>query len=418
MTGNQLPPLYRIRRTFQRPCLPDPGGSLRAQLDRHSGLMKPGARIAIAVGSRGIARLRDLVAVTASWVTSQGGKPFIVPAMGSHGGATAEGQAQILADYGIREDSVGAPVRSSMDVVELERSGCEVRIYQDQYAYESDGIIVINRIKPHTDFHGTYESGLMKMMAIGLGKRHQAVEIHRHGVRGLREIVPEVARRVLAHSRVILGVGIVENAYEETAEVRAIPAPQIPSEEVAMLDHARALMPGLPVDDLDILIVDKMGKDISGVGLDTNVIGRLGIRGEPDPERPRIKMIIARDLTPASHGNALGIGLADIVTRQLYGKIDFRVMYENLYASSFLERGKIPVIADSDERALSFALRACPGLDPNQLRAIRIESTLRLDVFHASKPVLDELQGRPDIEVLGPVSWFGEGRELPDFSGS
>jgi len=408
MSINELPLLYRVRCAFRHPCLPDPGGSLRAQLDRHCSLIEPGANIAIAVGSRGIARLRELVAITASWVTRQGGKPFIVPAMGSHGGATAEGQAQILADYGIKEELVGAPVRSSMEVVELEQPDCEVRVYQDRCAYESDGIIILNRIKPHTDFHGKHESGLMKMIAIGLGKRHQAVEIHRHGVRGLREIVPDVARRVLAESKVILGVGIVENAYEEVAEVRAVAAAEIPSQDAALLGYARGLMPALPVEDLDVLIVDKMGKDISGVGLDTNVIGRMGIRGEPDPEAPRISMIIARDLTPASHGNALGIGLADIITRRLYEKIDFGIMYENLYASSFLERGKIPVIADSDEQALSFACRACPGLDLTRLRAIRIPSTLRLDLLHVSQSVLDELQGRPDIELLGPVGWFGE----------
>ncbi len=414
MSINELPPLYRVRRAFPHPCLPDPGGSLRAQLDRHCSLIKPGANIAIAVGSRGIACLRELVAVTASWVTSQGGQPFIVPAMGSHGGATAQGQAQILADYGVSEESVGAPIRSSMDVVELEQSSCEVRVFQDRYAYESDGIIVINRVKPHTDFHGKHESGLVKMLAIGLGKRHQAVEIHRHGVRGLREIVPDVASRVLAGSKVILGVGIVENAYEEIADVRAVAAAEIPSQDAAMLEYARGLMPALPVEELDVLIVDQMGKDISGVGLDTNVIGRMGIRGEPTPEAPRISMIIARDLTPASHGNALGIGLADIITRRLYEKIDFGIMYENLYASSFLERGKIPVIADSDEQALSFAFRACPGLDLTRLRAIRIQSTLRLDVLQVTEPVLDELRERPATEVLGPVSWF-EGEALAAF---
>jgi len=254
----------------------------------------------------------------------------------------------------------------------------------------------------------------MKMIAIGLGKRHQAVEIHRHGVRGLREIVPEVAKRVLVQSKLILGIGIVENAYEEIADVRAIPASDIPSEDSALLEYSRGLMPGLPVEELDVLIVDRMGKDISGVGLDTNVIGRVGIRGEPDPERPRIKIIIARDLTAASHGNALGIGLADITTRRLYEKIDFETMYENLYASSFLERGKIPIIAESDEQALSFALRACPGLDPTRLRAIRIRSTLRLDLLYASAPVIDELQGRPDTEVLGRVNWFGKGGELAE----
>jgi len=412
---NQLPALYRVRCSFPRPCLPNPEGSLRDELARHCGLVRAGSSIAIAVGSRGIAQLRELVAVTASWVKSLGAEPFIVPAMGSHGGATAEGQARILADYGVREESIGAPIRSSMEVVELDESGCEVRVYLDRYASQADGIILVNRIKPHTDFHGLHESGLMKMIAIGLGKRHQAVEIHHHGVRGLREIVPEVARRVLRHAPVILGIGIVENAYEEIADVRAIPASEIESQDGALLEYSRGLMPKLPVDDLDVLIIDLIGKDISGVGLDTNVIGRLGIRGEPDPERPRINIIIARDLTVASHGNALGIGLADITTRRLYEKIDFTTMYENLYASSFLERGKIPIIAESDEQAISFALRGCPGLDSSRMRAIRIRSTLRLDQLHVSAPVLDELQGRPDIRVLGPVDWCGRGGELVEF---
>lgn len=417
MNENLLPRLYRVRRTFPRPHVPDLAADLRAQFAQHHALLKPGANIAIAVGSRGIANLRDVVTATVSWVTSQGAKPFIVPAMGSHGGATAEGQARILADYGIEEESIGAPIRSSMEIVELEQHGCEVRIYQDRQASESDGIIVINRIKPHTDFHGKHESGLMKMIAIGLGKRHQAIEIHRHGVRGLREITPDVAKRVLEQSKIILGVGIVENAYEEIAAIRIIPAPEIPWRDSEMLEHARVLLPGLPVEDLDILIVDKMGKEISGVGLDPNVIGRLGIPGEPDPRRPRINTIIARDLTAASHGNALGIGLVDIITRRLFKKIDFGPMYENLYTSGFLERGKIPVIAESDKQALSYALRAGAGVVTGRLRIIRVQSTLRLDLLIVSAPVLEDLRGRHDIEVVDPVDWFDEGGEFaPSFS--
>jgi hypothetical protein len=411
-----FPLLFRVRRSFPHASLSDSPGSLREQLSRHRHLIRPGSSIAIAVGSRGIAQLAQLVRVTASWVTALGGRPFVVPAMGSHGGATAEGQAQILADYGVREESVGAPVRSSMDVVELPQNGCEVRIFQDRHAFESDGIIVINRIKPHTDFHGRHESGLMKMIAIGLGKRSQAVEIHRHGVRGLRDIMPDVAGRILGQSKLVLGIGIVENAYEEIADIRAIPAAEIPDQDASMLDYARKLMPELPLNEVDVLIVDRVGKDISGVGLDSNVIGRLGIRGEPDPERPRIKMIIARELTPGSHGNALGLGLADIVTRRLYESIDFESTYENLYASSFLERGKIPIIAETDAQALSFALRACAGVDASRLRVIRIRDTLRLDLFHASLPALEDIGTTKDIEILGPVkAWFDENGALVSF---
>ncbi|MFB3903799.1 MAG: DUF2088 domain-containing protein [Acidobacteriota bacterium] len=411
-----LPQLHRVRRSFPRPVLPDLERSLFEQLEQHRTLVRPGSSIAIGVGSRGIARLARVVRVVASWVTTRGGGPFIVPAMGSHGGATAEGQAQILADYGVQAESVGAPIRSSMEVVELRQDGCEARVYQDRQAFESDGIIVINRVKPHTDFHGRHESGLMKMIAIGLGKRAQAAEIHRHGVRGLRDLMPEVARRVLAQSKPILGIGIVENAYEEIADIRAVPGPEIPDRDASMLNHARDLMPALPVDQLDLLIVDQIGKDISGVGLDTNVIGRLGIRGEPDPERPRIKAIIARELTPGSHGNALGIGLADVITRRLYDSIDSKPLYENLYVSGFLERGKVPIVAQSDAEALFYALRACPGIDPTRARVIRIQNTLRLDSLHVSSAVLKDLEGRNDIEVLEPVgAWCEESGELTPF---
>lgn len=392
--------MFRLNRVFPRPAVAEPEQELRCQLEEHRDLLASGSQIAIAVGSRGITGLADLVRVIASWVKQQGAEPFIVPAMGSHGGATADGQASILHDYGIRAESVGAPIRSSMDVVELPQ-GCEIRVFQDRYAHQADGIILINRIKPHTDFHGPYESGLMKMLAIGLGKQAQALEIHRLGVRGLREIAPQVARHVLKHSNILFGVGLVENAFEDTAQLQVIPGPDIPEVESLLLKRAWELMPDLPVDDVDVLIVDEMGKDVSGVGMDTNVIGRLKIPGEPDPERPRIRMIIARSLTPASHGNAVGVGLADIVTRRLFEAISFEATYENLYTSAFLERGKIPVIADSDAQAFSFAARACTGV--RNLRVVRIPNTRRLGVLQVSAPLLEELRGRPDIEVLGQV---------------
>ena len=307
------PRLTPIRQHFSTHRLENVASELKAQLQACAAALppkaaiRPGARIAIAVGSRGIAHLVEIVRQVAAWVKSQGAEPFIVPAMGSHGGATAAGQRKVLEGYGLTEAAVGAPIVSSMDVVELPQGDAEVPVYYDAAAHAADGTIVINRIKPHTSFHGRHESGLMKMIAIGLGKHAQALAIHNLGVRGLREVMPQVARQALRSANILLGVAIVENANDETMIVRAIPAGCIAEEEPALLEIARAQMPRLPVPELDLLIVDEMGKDISGLGMDTNVIGRLKIPGQPEPERPRIRVIYVRDLTDATHGNAVGM---------------------------------------------------------------------------------------------------------------
>ena len=324
--------------------------------------------------------------------------------MGSHGGAIAEGQQRILEGYGITPEYVGTEIRSSMAVVELPRGDLAIPVFYDRQAHEADGTIIINRIKPHTSFHGRYESGLMKMMAIGLGKQAQALAIHRLGPAGLRDIMPAVARQVLQHGNVILGLAIIENAYDEILKVQAVLADRIPDEEPLLLDLARANMPLLPVSDLDILIVDEMGKDISGLGMDTNVIGRLRIRGQPEPERPNIGIIIVRDLSAGSHGNAVGVGLADIITRRLFEKIDFKATYENALTSTFTERAKVPIIAETDQLAIDFACRALGTSSENNLRLIRIQNTLRLDQLDVSPAVLDEIKDRPDIEILTPLN--------------
>jgi len=251
-----FPPMFRIARSFPRPAIAEPERELWQQLDPYRLQIQPGSSIAIAVGSRGISGLAGLVRVIVSWVKAQGGQPFIVPAMGSHGGATAEGQASILRDYGVRAESVDAPIRSAMDVVELP-GGCEIKVFQDRYAHQADGIILINRVKPHTDFHGPYESGLMKMLAIGLGKQAQALEIHRHGVRGLRDIAPEVARHVLRHSNVVLGVALVENAFEETAELQVMPGRAIPDAERTALGVGPGLVRlSVGIEDVGDLLAD------------------------------------------------------------------------------------------------------------------------------------------------------------------
>jgi hypothetical protein len=399
--GRAILRLARIRQSFPRPVLAEVEREVRATVSPRLSL-RPGARIAIAVGSRGIANLDRIVRATVACVRELGGDPFVIPAMGSHGGGTVEGQRQVLASYGVTEAGVGCAVRCSMEVVELPGAeGAEYRAYMDRQAYESDGVILINRIKPHTDFHDRYESGLVKMSVIGLGNDVQAREIHRHGVRGLARLVPEVAAHVLASGKVVLGLAIVENAYDETMTVEAVEPERIMAREPELLAVAADNLPRLPVDRLDLLIVDRMGKNISGVGIDTNVIGRMHIRGQPEPESPDIAMIVVTDLTDESHGNATGMGLADVTTRRMFDKIDFSVTNTNVVTSGFLLRGKLPMVADTDEQAVEWALRGCGSLEPGEERVIRIRDTLHLAEMHVSSAILAEIAIRPDVEVVG-----------------
>ncbi len=397
----ELPSLTRIRQRFDDTRIPDVEAEVRHQLAGCGVTVRPGASIAIATGSRGIAGIAAIIRCVVEWVKGQGGVPFIVPAMGSHGRATAEGQRSLIESYGVTEAFCGAPIRSSMEVVELPAAGAGVPVYFDRNASRADGVIVVNRVKPHTSFHGTYESGLAKMVSIGLGKHAQALAIHDLGVAGLREVMPRVARAILATGRILLGVAIVENACDQAMCIRAIPAGRILDEEPPLLDLARRHMPRLPVDDIDILIVDEIGKDISGVGMDTNVIGRLRIAGQPEPLLPRIRAIFVRDLSPGTHGNALGIGLADVTTRRLFQKIDFAATYENVVTTTFLERGKIPILAETDRQGLQIALRGCGLTSARDARIVRIRNTLRLEELLVSPAVLEALRDREGIEI-GP----------------
>lgn len=396
-----MPKLIKIKQHFNNEKLENIDQAVKEQVKSVGLSIKPNAKIAIAVGSRGIANLKVIVKAVVESIKEMGGDPFIVPAMGSHGGATAEGQIEVLASYGVTPEYTGAPIKSSMEVVELPGDGLENKVYMDKYAYEADGTIVINRIKVHTDFHGPTESGLMKMLVIGLGKHKQAIEIHRYGVYGLRELIPPTARQILKHGNIIMGLGVVENAYDETAIVKAMKPEVLEQEEIKLMEIARNNMPSLPVDKLDVLIVDKTGKDISGSGMDTNIIGRIKINTEKDPEKPRITNIVITDLTEASHGNAVGMGLADVMTKRFQSKIDFKATYENVITSTFLERGKMPIVADSDRHAIEIALKTCGPIAPQDARVIRIKDTLHLGEMYVSQAVLDEIQHLPNIEVIG-----------------
>jgi hypothetical protein len=392
-------------------------GEVRRRIAAAAPAIRPGARIAIAAGSRGIANLPAILRATVEGVRALGGEPFVVPAMGSPGGGTAEGQRELLAGRGVTEASVGSPIRSCMEVAELPvPPDAGYRLFMDRMASESDGVIVVNRVKPHTDFHGRYESGLVKMAVIGLGKTEQALEMHRHGVRGLVELLPRAGAHLLATGRVILGVAIVENAYDETMAVEALGPAEILEREPALLDLARSHMPRLPTDELDLLIVDRMGKEISGTGMDTNILGRIGIPGQPDALRPRISMVVVTDLTEASHGNATGMGLADLTTRRMLGKVDFESTNTNVATTGFLGRAKVPMVARHAREAVEWALRSCgPGVVGRE-RVVRILDTLHLEELYASPAVVAELAGRGEVEVVGELEeCFDEGGELRPF---
>jgi len=385
---------------LDEPRLVDVAATTAASLRSSGVTLHEGWEVAIALGSRGIGDLSTVVDEVVRWVREQGAVPFFVPAMGSHGGATAGGQRAVLASYGFAPERFGCEVRATMDVVELPRGDSPVRVVTDAAAAAADATIIVNRIKPHTDFHGPLESGISKMAAIGLGNRVAAEALHAHGVRGLRDLMPLVAQQVLAHSNIVLGVAIVENALDQTMVVEAIPVAQVSEREAQLLDIARAHMPRLLADRLDVLVIDQMGKDISGVGMDTNVIGRLLVTGEREPQSPRISMITCHRLTAPSHGNATGVGLADVITRSLADSIDAVVTRENIVTSGFLLRGKLPVIADDDRHAWELCCRGAGVIDASAVRAMRIVDTLHVAEAWVSDLVLDELRADARITVM------------------
>ena len=400
-------PGVKIRQRFPSQKIGDLHGEIRRELAGLDLRLKPGARIAVGIGSRGIANLVTLARELIAFLKAKGAQPFVVPAMGSHGGATAEGQADILAGLGITEAALGVPVVSSMDVSEIPARGLEHKLHMGRNAFESDGVVLLNRIKPHTDFHSTYESGLVKMSVVGLGNHEQAKIMHGLGVRGLRDLIPLAARELFATGKILFGLAVVEDAHDDTMRVRALTPDRILAEEPELLKLAVASMPKLPSDRIDILVVDRIGKNLCGTGMDPNIIGRIRVKGTPEPTTPEIETIIVDDLSEESHGNALGIGLADLITRKLFDKIDFRAMYANVVTTTFLERGKTPIVADSLAHAFDIASRTVPGRAFADLRAMRIANTLHLEEMTVSPALYGELEGRVEKlsetgDILGP----------------
>jgi hypothetical protein len=403
-----LPEVWTVRYLKQEPALQDVRGAARkAALHLLSDpRLRPGAHVAVGVGSRGIANLSVIVAEVLRVLTEAGARPFIVPAMGSHGGATAEGQRGILAGYGITEEALGVPVRATMEVRQLGTLDDGYPIYFDRYAAEADCVVVINRIKHHTDFKGPIESGVCKICAIGLGKRQGADAIHRFGADGLRHIMPEVGRRLVEAGNVVGAVGIIENERGQTSYIHHIPADGIGREtEEALLNRARAIAPRLAFDDVDVLAVDEMGKDISGTGMDTHVIGRVRMPSIPESEwdGPNARMVVALSLTEKTHGNAAGLGLADIVTRRLMEQTDLGITCTNHRTSQEggAWRGGIPIVLEDADSAIRAAIGMCGRGDRSSVRFVRIRNTEAVETLEISGQLLDEAMRRDDIEIVG-----------------
>ena len=324
-------------------------------------------------------------------------QPFIVAAMGSHGGATAEGQRELLAGYGVTPEAMGVPVKTDMDTVVLGTNPVGLPIYFDKNAYEADGIVLANRVKPHTDFRGVHESGVLKMLVIGLGKREGASQVHKLGLRGLAEVLPAVGRFLVENTRFALGLAILENAEDVPAEIVALEPETIFDVEPNLLERARGLMGRLPFDQIDVLIVGELGKNYSGAGMDPNVIGRLMIETQPDFDRPRVTRLAVLDVSDESHGNIVGIGFADLTTERLVAKMDpvpFRI---NTLTSCCLERSRIPITLPTDRDVFQAALETCWRIDPSEARMVVIPNTLELKTLWVSPPLEDEVRAHPHL---------------------
>jgi lactate racemase-like protein len=407
----QFPKVVKVRQDFPRPRVGDVEEALREQCRKEEirSRIEPGMQVAITAGSRGISGIDNILRSLVQILKDAGAVPFVIPAMGSHGGATAEGQVEILSSLGVTEASIGAPIRSSMEVVELGETESGVPVYMDRIASEADGVVIVGRIKQHTDFRSDIESGLLKMASIGLGKHAEALALHAHGVKGIRDYMVEAGGKVFESEKVLFGVGIVENAYEETAMIEAIPPERVVEREAELLRESAKLMPKLPVSDMDILFVDELGKNFSGTGMDTNVIGRFRILGVEEPESPKVKYLIVSDVSDAAHGNALGVGLADFTTQRLFEKIDYQAMNQNVLTSTFPERAKIPMILENDREAQEAAIRCNWGVEPEDTRFVRIPNTLHIRYLFLSENLLDETDNVEVVEDAADMEFDADG---------
>jgi len=404
----QLPNMIKIRQKFSLPKINNVYDEILKDFNdkKTNSRIKPGMTVAIGCGSRGIANISEATKAVVDFLLKCGAKPFIFPAMGSHGGATADGQVKVLADYGITEDSMGCPIKSSMEVVELSKLDTGMPIYIDKYASEADGIVVISRIKPHTNFRAPIESGIVKMLTIGMGKIAGATELHSYGMDTFIDLLPKACAEIISKKNILFGVGLVENAADETAIAEIVHAENIFSREIELQKIAKNYMPRLLFDEIDVLVIDQIGKNISGAGMDPNITGRNsgGVKWDVKPD---VKKIVVLGLTPETHGNATGIGMADVITYEVYKDLDISKTYANVITSTYLDGAAIPVIMNTSEEAIKLAAKTVNRVKVKDLKIVRIKNTLELIHIEVSANMIDIVSSSNNsFEVIGkPYPW-------------
>lgn len=401
-----LPKMVKVRQLLDHSHI-DPAdipGLVRKELEPMRARIKPGMSVAITCGSRGVCNIAIITRAIVDFVKDCGGEPFVFPAMGSHGGATAEGQREILTGYGVTEEAMGCPIRATMEVVQVGETEEGMPVFVDRYAYEADGIILCGRVKAHTAFRGPYESGILKMSVIGLGKQHGAEHVHQDGFSDLGRLLPMIARVVFAKTNILGAVAVAENAFDQTCILEGLLKEEIFEKEPDILRRSKERLGRIFFDDIDVLVVDRLGKDISGDGMDPNITGRYAV---PYMESgKKVQHIAVLDLTEETHGNCNGLGLADVTTRRLVEKIDVDCTYPNVVTSTVLCTPKIPLFAHSDRACIQIALKTCNYIDRDNPRIVHIKDTMRLEEIEISQAMLEEALANEHIQVLGePRDW-------------
>lgn len=372
--------------------------------------IKPGMSIGITCGSRGIANIDIIIKSIVDFVKSQGAEPFIFPAMGSHGGATVSGQLEVLESYNVTEETMGCPIRATMETDYLGDTVEGNPVYIDKYAHEADGIILCGRIKAHTAFRGAYESGLLKMAVIGMGKQHGAESVHESGFQNMGRIMPQFAEVIFKNANILAGVGLIENSYDQTYKIAALSPDEIWEQEPELLKEANRLLGRIWLDKTDVLVVDKIGKNVSGDGMDPNVSGTFGSPGRQRNDEPGpilAQRVVVLDLTDDTHGNANGIGKADVTTKRVVDKINVDVTYPNAVTSTVIDLVKIPIFCHTDKNAIRLAVRVCNMIDKENPRIVRIANTMKLEHIWVSEALLDEVRANPNMEIEGEAEDWG-----------
>lgn len=407
----EMPRAVRLRQRFPADKIDDVAGVLSRKL-RESGVggrVRPGMRVVLTGSSREVANMKTVLRGIASFLKERGAEPVIIPAMGSHGGATAEGQKAILDDFGVTEEYCGCRIHSSMETILAGKTADGLPVHIDRFAAESDAIVPVGRIKAHTAFRGPYESGLFKMLAIGIGKQKGADSLHDMGFGAFRERIPAFARVVLANFKVPFGVGLIENAFDETCRIEVLKGEEIGGAEPGLLEYAKERLPRILLPETDVLIVREIGKNFSGSGMDPNITGTFATPFASGGIKKQKTVVL--DVSDKSHGNAMGVGMADVTTMRLFHKIDFTALYPNMLTSTVIAPGKIPMVMEDDELAIRAAIKTCTDIDKKRPRIVFIKNTLNLEEIFVSEAMLEEASRTDGIEIVeGPRPFRFDGR--------